>query len=351
MQKPITLPTNNNNNNSNNSNNKPSNLISPSTNLTDSSNLLSTPSSKPIIRFKNQRRPVDIQNNNNSDDDNYQNNILFTWANENDTITKLLLFLGLIQLKIISKNTSHNASFTPPVTIKKSSKRTSKSKKSTKQQPTSSSNSKLKTRTKRHREKIDVNSVQYKLLHTNTSKLRKISKLELSKHIIPSSTHINKLKISEKPDGIWMMIHGFIFDVVGLIEVHPGGAECLLDCAGVDATRVFDDVGHSDIAWEMLENCCVGVINDLESSDESDVDEDSNKETEKEKEKEKEIDNQLDHADSAENNINETTRSVLIWNRRLLEILSLIILSFFGLLCFVQLQRKKWEQWNDDILI
>lgn len=172
-----------------------------------------------------------------------------------------------------------------------------------------------------------------------------------------------------------MLIHGFVFDIANLLDHHPGGAECLLDCAGVDATRVFDDVGHSDIAWEMLENCCVGIIEDFESSDEGEEGEGQEQGEEEEVEDEEEA--QQDVGEAAETinaNRDEISGTVdagedeeitketqvgdvetgncyataeLVWNKRALEYLVIIVCALFGLCCFIVLQRMKWETWEE----
>ena len=51
-----------------------------------------------------------------------------------------------------------------------------------------------------------------------------------------------------------------VYDVTGYLEDHPGGAEILLGEAGKDATQVFEDVGHSDEARELLQGLLVGEI-------------------------------------------------------------------------------------------
>eukprot|EP00871_Galdieria_phlegrea_P004568 jgi/Galph1/5111/GphlegSOOS_G3730.1 len=43
-------------------------------------------------------------------------------------------------------------------------------------------------------------------------------------------------------------------------EEHPGGEEVLLEVAGRNATREFEDVGHSDEARELREKYLVGVV-------------------------------------------------------------------------------------------
>ena len=44
------------------------------------------------------------------------------------------------------------------------------------------------------------------------------------------------------------------------LSEHPGGEEILLECAGVDATEGFEDVGHSADARELLQDYLVGDL-------------------------------------------------------------------------------------------
>lgn len=370
-------------------------------------------SSKGTIRtYPSTIQNISFQNN---------NEILFTWANKDQILTKILIILQVIHFKQKNGNSRELRKTNKLKNKKKSTKSKSKdlsklnsnlkSKSKSMSKSKSKSNSKLnnckckhnlisnnqqklkqkqpsrRSRMKRLLEKLDKDSAQYKVLHWDTSKFRKISKIELSKHIIPSSAHITKIKISEKPDGIWMLIHGFIFDIVGLLEMHPGGAECLLDCAGVDATRVFDDVGHSDIAWEMLENCCVGIIEDFDDSDDSDTEEEneninenicescnfhvknhiSNLDNPEEVVEEKDDDDDDDEEDSDEDEDEDDNDDngdddvdsaadiigsydddlILVWNNKVVEYAGFVIFALLGLFCFIQLQRKKWDQWED----
>jgi cytochrome b involved in lipid metabolism len=42
-------------------------------------------------------------------------------------------------------------------------------------------------------------------------------------------------------------IHGQQYDVSSFLEEHPGGADILKDLHGKDATKDFEDVGHSKV--------------------------------------------------------------------------------------------------------
>lgn len=51
-----------------------------------------------------------------------------------------------------------------------------------------------------------------------------------------------------------------VLDVTKFLEEHPGGAEVLLESAGKDATKDFDDIGHSKGAKSLLLKYQVGVL-------------------------------------------------------------------------------------------
>lgn len=53
-----------------------------------------------------------------------------------------------------------------------------------------------------------------------------------------------------------------MYNVSGYLEDHPGGVEVLREVAGLDATEAFEDVGHSDRAFEALEPLLVGELSE-----------------------------------------------------------------------------------------
>ncbi|KAF9434376.1 hypothetical protein BGZ76_008117 [Entomortierella beljakovae] len=53
-------------------------------------------------------------------------------------------------------------------------------------------------------------------------------------------------------------ISGKVYDVTDFVETHPGGKEILSDEAGKDATKKFEDIGHSDEAKLVLQGKYVG---------------------------------------------------------------------------------------------
>lgn len=264
--------------------------------------------------------------------DEFKPYLIYNWTNKDSYFAKFLLILKILKLKKIKRrinnnNINNSSSTTDLLTKTKRKNNKSKIKSSTNIRKLNRINE------QNYIKKLNKNSIEFKLLSMDYSNLRRINKIELSKHIIPSLTHIKKYSLEENKNGLWMLIHGLVFDISELLDNHPGGVECLLDCVGVDATRVFDDVGHSDIAWEMMENSIVGVMDYMISTDEED--------------EEEEDDELLILTETEINNINNTIRYKLVWNDIGLEYLFFITTSVFGLICFVYLQRKKWDEWGN----
>eukprot|EP01028_Stygiella_incarcerata_P012902 TRINITY_DN80647_c0_g1_i1.p1 TRINITY_DN80647_c0_g1~~TRINITY_DN80647_c0_g1_i1.p1 ORF type:complete len:147 (-),score=35.96 TRINITY_DN80647_c0_g1_i1:205-645(-) len=57
-----------------------------------------------------------------------------------------------------------------------------------------------------------------------------------------------------------VIVHGVVYDVTKFISRHPGGADAILQCAGADATEVFEQQGHPDHSLKKLEEFKVGVL-------------------------------------------------------------------------------------------
>lgn len=61
-------------------------------------------------------------------------------------------------------------------------------------------------------------------------------------------------------EDLWVVYDGKVYDVTLYVDEHPGGEEVVVDCAGLDATEAFDDIGHSDDAKEILEGLLIGTL-------------------------------------------------------------------------------------------
>mmetsp|Transcript_2329 Transcript_2329/g.8288 ORF Transcript_2329/g.8288 Transcript_2329/m.8288 type:complete len:82 (+) Transcript_2329:42-287(+) len=64
----------------------------------------------------------------------------------------------------------------------------------------------------------------------------------------------------DKPEDMWLVIEGKVYDVTDFADEHPGGPELLEEEAGTDATELFEDAGHSDAARDMLVDYYIGDL-------------------------------------------------------------------------------------------
>ncbi|KAF5692412.1 cytochrome-b5 reductase [Fusarium denticulatum] len=75
---------------------------------------------------------------------------------------------------------------------------------------------------------------------------------------------IKQVAEHNSPDDAWLIIHGQVYDVTKYLADHPGGADVLTEAAGTDASEDFDNAGHSEDAFEIMKDCCVGKIQGFE---------------------------------------------------------------------------------------
>lgn len=66
------------------------------------------------------------------------------------------------------------------------------------------------------------------------------------------------------PEDCWIVIKGKVYDPAKFLDDHPGGPAVITNCAGQDATRAFEDVGHTDSAIKQLDDLLVGKLKDGE---------------------------------------------------------------------------------------
>lgn len=59
---------------------------------------------------------------------------------------------------------------------------------------------------------------------------------------------------------VWIVIYDMVYDVTDYKDKHPGGTELIEEYAGQDATRGFDEFGHSTDAKRILKNYLVGEL-------------------------------------------------------------------------------------------
>jgi len=62
------------------------------------------------------------------------------------------------------------------------------------------------------------------------------------------------------PESMWIAVGGVVYDVTKYAEKHPGGRAVLEEVAGKDATKEFDDVGHTAKARVVLKSLRKGEL-------------------------------------------------------------------------------------------
>ncbi|XP_037914966.1 cytochrome b5-like isoform X1 [Hermetia illucens] len=83
----------------------------------------------------------------------------------------------------------------------------------------------------------------------------------------PKLITLTEVKEHNKPDDLWCIINGKVYDLSKFRHEHPGGSEVLEDVAGKDATTEFIEVGHSKEAENQMQSYLVGNFSAEEKRD------------------------------------------------------------------------------------
>ncbi|XP_076172515.1 cytochrome b5 [Ptiloglossa arizonensis] len=59
---------------------------------------------------------------------------------------------------------------------------------------------------------------------------------------------------------LWIVYNNGVYDVTKFLKEHPGGEEVLLSTAGKDATKCFDEIGHTTEAVVLRETYKIGTV-------------------------------------------------------------------------------------------
>lgn len=65
---------------------------------------------------------------------------------------------------------------------------------------------------------------------------------------------VSEVSRHNQASDLWIALHGKVYDVTKFLKEHPGGEEVLLNLAGQDATKCFDDIGHSQVMTTFYQN-------------------------------------------------------------------------------------------------
>jgi cytochrome b involved in lipid metabolism len=70
---------------------------------------------------------------------------------------------------------------------------------------------------------------------------------------------IAEVKKHNKKEDAWIAIHGKVYNISNWIPRHPGG-NIIMQGIGKNATRLFEDTGHSNTARKILKNYYIGDL-------------------------------------------------------------------------------------------
>lgn len=72
--------------------------------------------------------------------------------------------------------------------------------------------------------------------------------------------NLSQVSLHKSKKDCWIVVNGMVLDVTKFLDEHPGGDEVILELAGKDVTKEFDDVGHSSAAKKLLSKFQIGVL-------------------------------------------------------------------------------------------
>lgn len=71
---------------------------------------------------------------------------------------------------------------------------------------------------------------------------------------------------SNNKDQTLIILHDKVYNLKSFLNEHPGGEEILLEHEGKDGSEDFDDVGHSNDAFDLMKKFRVGELVESERS-------------------------------------------------------------------------------------
>lgn len=76
---------------------------------------------------------------------------------------------------------------------------------------------------------------------------------------------VEEVALHNRAEDAWVIVASRVYDVTKFLDVHPGGAEIMLEYLGQDVTEILSSIDphvHSRAAYELLSDCYLGVIQD-----------------------------------------------------------------------------------------
>ncbi|XP_076238320.1 cytochrome b5 [Calliopsis andreniformis] len=61
-------------------------------------------------------------------------------------------------------------------------------------------------------------------------------------------------------EDLWIVYKDGVYDITKFLKEHPGGEEVLVSLGGQDATKCFDEIGHTVEAIQLRETFKIGTV-------------------------------------------------------------------------------------------
>ena len=112
---------------------------------------------------------------------------------------------------------------------------------------------------------IDQNHTDYAKSIRNSFLIGKIEDKPNPDKEIKKSGKVPELTYEEvakhnTPEDCWVVIHGKVYDPKAFLNEHPGGPTVITNRAGKEASKAFDEVGHTELATKQMKDMLVGTI-------------------------------------------------------------------------------------------
>ena len=94
-----------------------------------------------------------------------------------------------------------------------------------------------------------------------------ITKTKISRDEDEKTYKLSEVKLRNGKDftDIWIVFEDSIYDVTHYIDSHPGGTEIIMQYAGQDCTKDFNDTGHSQDAAKDMKHFKIGKLVEVSS--------------------------------------------------------------------------------------
>lgn len=80
----------------------------------------------------------------------------------------------------------------------------------------------------------------------------------------PNMFSLEEVSYHNDVSSCWIVIQDKVYDLTNFLYEHPGGLEIILEHAGMDATTVFHDIGHSTEAKKILSKYFIGELRETD---------------------------------------------------------------------------------------